>query len=239
MSGNPRWKGLTIGMIPSHTSGLCKFCINFVYKHMYYIYDSKLSAKTLSYIVDNNHTYITLFDGYTSGACTYHLFYNAPELNWLVALQAFLTVFGNSTMALAAYRIYQWEKEQGWYSARGTEMEQQAAMNRMNMQRDAVEMGILLEKEKGSISSSGIVEEGNGVTTLDESSNQSFALKMFTTSLVLSLIVKYGELFLDAPFAIGQMSQVAALCIFLPTLLNISKWAIRSKNPESTFLSIF
>lgn len=27
VSGNPRWKGLTIGMIPSHTSGLCKIFI--------------------------------------------------------------------------------------------------------------------------------------------------------------------------------------------------------------------
>ena len=27
VSGNPRWKGLTLGMIPSHTSGLCKFFI--------------------------------------------------------------------------------------------------------------------------------------------------------------------------------------------------------------------
>lgn len=44
---------------------------------------------------------------HTSGlcACTYHLFYNAPALNALVALQAGLTCFGNATMALAAWRI--------------------------------------------------------------------------------------------------------------------------------------
>lgn len=60
-SGNPRWKGLTWAMIPSHTSGIC--------------------------------------------ACTYHFFYNAPIVSWIVALQAFLTVAGNSCLALAAYRI--------------------------------------------------------------------------------------------------------------------------------------
>ncbi len=39
-------------------------------------------------------------------ACTWHLFYNAPELDFLVALQAFLTVVGNCTCWWAAYRIY-------------------------------------------------------------------------------------------------------------------------------------
>jgi len=60
-SGNPRWKGLTWAMIPSHTSGIC--------------------------------------------ACTYHFFYNSPTVNWIVALQALLTVVGNSCLALAAYRV--------------------------------------------------------------------------------------------------------------------------------------
>lgn len=46
---------------------------------------------------------------HTSGlaACTYHLFYNAPDLNALVALQAGLTFLGNCALWLATYRIYQ------------------------------------------------------------------------------------------------------------------------------------
>ena len=38
-------------------------------------------------------------------ACTYHLFYNAPELSALVTLQAGLTLFGNCTLAAAAVRV--------------------------------------------------------------------------------------------------------------------------------------
>lgn len=38
-------------------------------------------------------------------ACTYHLFYNAPQLSALVALQAGLTCFGNATLLAAAWRI--------------------------------------------------------------------------------------------------------------------------------------
>ena len=39
-------------------------------------------------------------------ACTYHFFYNSPQLDGIVALQAGLTVVGNGTCWLAAYRIY-------------------------------------------------------------------------------------------------------------------------------------
>ncbi|KAL8539603.1 hypothetical protein ACS0TY_001276 [Phlomoides rotata] len=39
-------------------------------------------------------------------ACTWHFFYNSESLEVLVALQAALTVIGNTTMCIAAYRIY-------------------------------------------------------------------------------------------------------------------------------------
>ncbi|XP_031391851.1 uncharacterized protein LOC116203985 [Punica granatum] len=39
-------------------------------------------------------------------ACTWHFFYNSESLEVLVALQAALTVIGNITMCLAAFRIY-------------------------------------------------------------------------------------------------------------------------------------
>nr|XP_017238404.1 PREDICTED: uncharacterized protein LOC108211311 [Daucus carota subsp. sativus] len=39
-------------------------------------------------------------------ACTWHFFYNSESLEVLVALQAVLTVIGNGTMCIAAYRIF-------------------------------------------------------------------------------------------------------------------------------------
>eukprot|EP00195_Chlamydomonas_chlamydogama_P011218 CAMPEP_0202895414 /NCGR_PEP_ID=MMETSP1392-20130828/4625_1 /ASSEMBLY_ACC=CAM_ASM_000868 /TAXON_ID=225041 /ORGANISM="Chlamydomonas chlamydogama, Strain SAG 11-48b" /LENGTH=123 /DNA_ID=CAMNT_0049580423 /DNA_START=317 /DNA_END=688 /DNA_ORIENTATION=- len=45
--------------------------------------------------------------GSAMSACTWHFFYNAPSLEFLVVLQAFLTVLGNCTCWLAAYRIYE------------------------------------------------------------------------------------------------------------------------------------
>ncbi|XP_072092822.1 uncharacterized protein [Arachis hypogaea] len=44
-------------------------------------------------------------------ACTWHFFYNSESLEVLVALQAALTVIGNFTMCIAAYRIYKSSSE--------------------------------------------------------------------------------------------------------------------------------
>ncbi|XP_076960415.1 uncharacterized protein LOC143636800 [Bidens hawaiensis] len=44
-------------------------------------------------------------------ACTWHFFYNSESLEVLVALQGGLTVIGNATMCIAAYRIYKSSQE--------------------------------------------------------------------------------------------------------------------------------
>ena len=40
-------------------------------------------------------------------ACTYHFFYNSPDLDGLVVMQAALTVVGNFTLWFAAWRLFQ------------------------------------------------------------------------------------------------------------------------------------
>jgi hypothetical protein len=39
-------------------------------------------------------------------ACTWHFFDNTPTLEWLVTLQALMTVVGNVTLCLAAWLIW-------------------------------------------------------------------------------------------------------------------------------------
>lgn len=46
-------------------------------------------------------------------ACTYHFFYNAPEVEFMVVIQAALTVIGNATIGYAAYRIYRHVQREG------------------------------------------------------------------------------------------------------------------------------
>lgn len=43
-------------------------------------------------------------------ACTWHFFDNAPQLEWLVMVQASATVFGNCTLCAAAWWIYRTHK---------------------------------------------------------------------------------------------------------------------------------
>ncbi|TGG77180.1 MAG: DUF2499 domain-containing protein [Aphanocapsa feldmannii 277cV] len=39
-------------------------------------------------------------------ACTWHIYDNAEQLDWLVQLQAAMTLIGNGTLALAAWWIW-------------------------------------------------------------------------------------------------------------------------------------
>mmetsp|Transcript_13655 Transcript_13655/g.43123 ORF Transcript_13655/g.43123 Transcript_13655/m.43123 type:complete len:409 (+) Transcript_13655:47-1273(+) len=50
---------------------------------------------------------VAMLPAHASGicACVYHLFYNQPDMAWLVAAQAGLTLLGNTTLFLAALRL--------------------------------------------------------------------------------------------------------------------------------------
>mmetsp|Transcript_11224 Transcript_11224/g.22358 ORF Transcript_11224/g.22358 Transcript_11224/m.22358 type:complete len:568 (-) Transcript_11224:49-1752(-) len=129
---NPKWKGLTWGMLPLHASGIA--------------------------------------------ACTYHFFYNPSSLQFLVELQAFLTLLGNVTCAIAAYRI---AISNGW------------TLKELN------------PFPKSDISPEGIaIDEAaalpyNVVAATD--SELVLAAKLFGLTLVSSYVLKYGELALDLP----------------------------------------
>jgi hypothetical protein len=45
-------------------------------------------------------------------ACTWHFFDNAPSLEWLVTLQAAMTVAGNITLMLAGWWLWQTAKQE-------------------------------------------------------------------------------------------------------------------------------
>lgn len=161
ISNNPKWKGLTWGMLPLHTSGIC--------------------------------------------ACTYHFFYNAPSLNVLVALQAALTFFGNVTMAVATYRIWQSEEK----------------------------VPAITEPKPSKSGDIQLVGFEDMAVQLEEDSNARFFYKVLALSCAGSAVIKWGSLAFDIPF---QPSLGVALgIIFIPTLLNMSKWAVRSRSESSDF----
>lgn len=169
VSGNEKWKGLTWGMIPLHTSGIC--------------------------------------------ACTYHLFYNAPSLNLLVALQAALTCVGNGTMAFAAYRIW---------NAGSTTLNSESASS---------------TSDPSAAKNAPLVGFEDLGEALEKDSVWTFVGKLFLLSAIGSAVVKWGSLYVDGVF---DPSPLAALSlIFIPTGLNVAKWAVRSRSPDSKFGSYF
>jgi len=130
---NPKWKGMTWGMLPLHASGVC--------------------------------------------ACTYHFFYNPSELQYLVSTQAGLTLLGNITCMIAAFRI---AISNGWSIEEANPFPQ------------------------SNTSPRGIVADGLAAQPLilreAEESNIELAAKLVGATLLTSYLVKYGELGLDLPF---------------------------------------
>jgi len=189
VSGNPRWKGLTWGMLPSHSGGIT--------------------------------------------ACVYHIFYNAPTLASVVALQASLTVLGNTTCAVAAYRIWRYGVEHPGAAPTHKDAEEEGA----DAAAMAQEQGESTEAPRESSTSGpqlGWSDPQLGWEDLGAAysadSNAIFVAKIGVLSFALGAAIKYGELAFDLPFQEGTAPLVAALALIgAPTLLNISKWATLSR----------
>ena len=156
-----------------------------------------------------------MIPSHTSGicACTYHFFYNSALLNWIVSLQAGLTVVGNAALALAAYQIYSYGKENEVIGVIGGSVEES-------------------QVSEPQLADSKIIPTFlPGFKALDET-NIIFCRDMFFKSVLVAVVVKYGELFFDAPF--NPQPQDALALIIIPTLFNIRKWASRSASDPSS-----
>jgi len=119
-------------------------------------------------------------------ACTYHFFYNPAALQFLVSTQAGMTLLGNITLAIAAYRI---AKSNGW------------------------EVDELNPFTKSSTSVRGIVSDNIAalpLNTIQSSENQmALAIKLSLLTFGAAYLVKYGELGLDLPFIPNPVAAVA------------------------------
>ena len=142
-------------------------------------------------------------------ACTFHLFYNAPALSSVVAMQAFLTVVGNSTCALAAYRIAKEGERLGFATPEASAINATAD----GEPPEVIDISIGKESLKGW-------EDLSAAWSTD--SDAVLLLKLALVSVVASAGVKYGSLLVDFPFE--PSLWLAFSIIFVPTLLNCAKW---------------
>lgn len=178
VGGNPRWKGLTWGMVPCHASGLA--------------------------------------------ACTFHLFFNDPRLASVVATQAALTVVGNATCAIAAYRIWDYaEKERQRAAGAGAEPNDGGvAANPSPPQRRLAPAALRRVREK-----------------VLGYSEPLYLFQLAFATVLSSASIKYGSLYLDVLFPDGAGGAgsapshvaLAFACIFIPTAFNLAKWRRRAE----------
>eukprot|EP00908_Phaeocystis_cordata_P015372 Transcript_26531.p3 GENE.Transcript_26531~~Transcript_26531.p3 ORF type:complete len:408 (+),score=198.94 Transcript_26531:70-1293(+) len=128
-------------------------------------------------------------------ACTYHFFYNNPELSFLVLLQAALTLVGNTTCAIAAGRL---ALSNGWTLKE---------LNPFDQSEDAAPAAAE-EPPAAPVAIEGAAIAPN-------------AAKLVVLTLLASFGIKYGEMLLGPiPYLGGVEGTVAGalLCFGFPAL---------------------
>jgi len=119
-------------------------------------------------------------------ACTYHFFYNPSSLQFLVELQAFLTLLGNTTLAIAAIRI---ALSNGWTLS---------------------ELNPFAEKAEAAEGTTGSV----ALNTVEPENGVFLAAKLIALTFVSAYATKYGEVAFGAPF--DPNAVIGALMVALP-----------------------
>jgi hypothetical protein len=167
-------------------------------------------------------------------ACTYHLFYNRIPV--LVPLQALLTFVGNTTAAIAAYRIARsngWEPpgiDGRWISVADTITNlptRGAISSGIDVQPLFVSDASIIGGQAESKSLVGFEDLGQA---LAGDNDYSFLLKLFAGCAVGSYIIKYGELWFDFPYDANVYAGLGFIVI--PSSLNAYKWYRRGKDPS-------
>ena len=138
-------------------------------------------------------------------AVTHHFFYNAPELLFLVTVQAFLTFLGNVTCMIAAYRI---ARSNGWT------------------------FSCSMACNCGQTECTDTSNERNEALCLDEdgSSSARLGVKLLVLVTVSSFLVKYGELGWDLPF--NPNATVALILIIGIPSISALQYSVRSLWPR-------
>lgn len=150
-------------------------------------------------------------------ACTYHLFYN--RIPALVPLQAMLTCIGNTTAAIAAYRI---ARSNGWRPEIGNGIID--IVDRVTSV--PTEERIQQSREEKLDSFVGIEDLG---AALAGDTDYSFLIKLFFGCAMASYGIKYGEVFFDFPYEANVF--LGLVVIGVPSALNAFKWYKRSQEP--------
>mmetsp|Transcript_28226 Transcript_28226/g.68703 ORF Transcript_28226/g.68703 Transcript_28226/m.68703 type:complete len:449 (-) Transcript_28226:1336-2682(-) len=153
-------------------------------------------------------------------ACTYHLFFNRIPV--LVPLQALLTCVGNTTAAIAAYRI---ARSNGWQP----DTDDDRIQNTVIPLLDKVTSSPTGEYQATVAESDSLVGFEDLGAALAGDNDYTFLIKLFGGCAAASYAIKYGELYFDFPYDANVYLGFAV--IGFPSALNAFKWYKRSQDP--------
>ena len=141
----------------------------------------------------------------------------------MVPLQALLTCVGNTTAAIATYRIARsngWKPEgidENWVST--------ADFLTFSPSSDSATAKSLSAEESESLV--GFEDLGEA---LAGDNDYSFLIKLFAGCAVASYVIKYGETYFNFPYDANPYAGLAF--IIVPSGLNAYKWYRRGQDPS-------
>jgi hypothetical protein len=158
-----------------------------------------------------------MIPSHTSGicACTYHFFYNAESVQYVVLLQAFFTLVGNTTLAFAAWRL---AASNGW-TVGGAFENAKKSFQSTNDESPAVADVQPVVYEAPS------AEAVEAAGTLPATTVPGIIF----LSVLVSYVVKYGETLLPFTLDGNVAPYLAGVLILGGTSLNVWKWTERSR----------
>ena len=140
----------------------------------------------------------------------------------LVPLQALLTCVGNSTAAIAAYRI---ARSNGWQPDTDIDRIQNTFIPFL----DGVTRSPTGEFQETATESDSLVGFEDLGAALAGDNDYTFLIKLFGGCAAASYVIKYGELYFDFPYDANVFLGLAFIGV--PSALNAFKWYKRSQDP--------
>jgi hypothetical protein len=141
----------------------------------------------------------------------------------LLPLQALLTCIGNTTTAIAAYRI---ARSNGWLPETDSELVIDTVIPVADKLTNSRTGTAATPPVQESASLAGFEDLG---AALAGDNDYTFLIKLFAGCAAASYVIKYGEVYFQFPYDANVFLGFAVIGV--PTALNAFKWYKRSQDP--------
>jgi hypothetical protein len=203
--GNQRWKGITWGLLPLHSSGITACTYHIFYNNV----PLMVPLQAL----------LTLFGNTTAAYAAYRL---AISNGWNPESFLSASIGKNNNLSL----------QKG--SDDSAPIPSNNSDKAMEEQREDVPIGMVSSVSDTTMAPSSLIGFEDLGDVLSKDTDYTFLVKLFVGCAIASYAVKYAELQVDFPFwtSSEQRLVLALLFVLIPSALNAFKWYQRSRDPS-------